>query len=165
MAKPLAALFLALWLYLPLAGSAAQPVRPTWNELTAVQRDILAPLQADWLEFSPEQRKRWVALADRYPKLKPAEQKRVQERMSEWAKLTPKQREAARARYRALSKLSPEQRNAVIKQWTESQEAQQAPVEPAATSPESAPADATSESTPRPDGAAGETPDRPTPTP
>ena len=49
--------------------------------------------------------------------------------MSDWAKLTPQQREAARARYRALSKLSPEQRRAVIKQWTESQEAQQAPAE------------------------------------
>jgi hypothetical protein len=85
--------------------------------------------------------------------------------MSEWAKLTPKQREAARARYRALSKLTPEQRNAVIKQWTESQEAQQVPAEAASTSPESAPSEATPESTSRPETGTGETTERPTPTP
>jgi len=82
---------------------------------------------------------RWLAVADRYPKMTPAEQKRVQERMQEWAKLTPQQREAARARYRALSKLTPEQRRSIVRQWTESQEAQQAlPVEtPPVETPES----------------------------
>jgi hypothetical protein len=39
--------------------------------------------------------------------------------------LTPQQRDAARKRYRALSRLTPEQRQAIIRQWTESQEAQQ----------------------------------------
>ena len=111
---------------------------------------------------SGEHRKRCVTLADRYSQLKPAEQKRVQERMSEWAKLTPAQREAARARYRALSKLPRDQRNAVIKQWTESQEAQQAPAEPTTAPTESAPAEATADSTTRPEAG---TADAPAPTP
>jgi len=83
-------------------------------------------------------------LADRYPRLSAAEQKRIQERMKDWAKLTPQQREAARARYRALSKLTPEQRSAIIKQWTESQEAQQTTAEQPAP-PESAPAETPTE--------------------
>ena len=165
MAKPLAALLLALCLCLPLGGLAAQAVRPGWNELTPAQRQILAPLQPQWGEFAAEQRKRWVALADRYPKLKPDEQKRIQDRMRDWAKLTPSQREAARARYRALSKLTPEQRNAIIKQWTESQEAQQTPAEPATAAAEGTPAESPADPTSRPEAANAETPERSAPPP
>jgi len=102
---------------------------------------VLAPLESEWPRINAEERKRWIAVADRYPKMTPAEQKRVQQRLQEWAKLTPQQREAARARYRALSKLTPEQRRNVIRQWTESQEAQQAL--PTETVPLVEPADGT----------------------
>ena len=130
MAAALSALALLLLIAAPVTALAAENPRPAWSELTPAQRKILAPLQQEWSNFSPMQRKRWIALADRYPRLSPAERKRIEERMQDWAKLTPQQREAARARYRALSKLTPEQRKAIIRQWTESQEAQQAlPVE------------------------------------
>jgi hypothetical protein len=132
MANPLATLALLLCCALPAPSLAAETIRPAWAELSTPQREVLAPLAPQWNVFSAEQRKRWIALADRYPKMTAAEQKRVQERMREWAKLTPQQREAARARYRALSKLNPEQRRAIVKQWTESQEAQQALPEPPA---------------------------------
>jgi uncharacterized RDD family membrane protein YckC len=125
MAPALAYLCLLFCLFLPPGAAAAEATRPAWSDLTASQRKILAPLQDEWPNISALQRKRWIALAERYPRMSEAEQKRIQNRMQDWAKLTPQQREAARARYRALSKLSPEQRRAIIKQWTESQEAQQ----------------------------------------
>ena len=132
MAAALASLVFLLCLTSPLGVMAAQATRPAWSDLTAPQRKILAPLQDEWPNISAIQRKRWIALADRYPRMSPAEQKRIQERMQDWAKLTPQQRDAARQRYRALSKLTPEQRRVIIKQWTDSQEAQQAlPVETA----------------------------------
>ncbi len=126
MAAALASLALLLCLVSPFGALAAEAVRPAWSDLTNAQRRILAPLENEWPNISAMQRKRWMALADRYPRMSPAEQTRIQERMRDWAKLTPQQREAARARYRALSKLTPEQRRAIIRQWTESQEAQQA---------------------------------------
>jgi hypothetical protein len=136
MANALAALALVVCCILPIDAYAAQTaVRPLWSDLTAAQRKVLAPLEPEWNRFPADQRKRWIALADRFPKLTPAEQKRVQERMRDWAKLTPQQRDTARARYRALSKLTPEQRRAIIKQWTDSQEAQQAESNPAAPEP------------------------------
>jgi hypothetical protein len=133
MAAALASLAFLLCLVPPLGAMAAEATRPAWSDLTAPQRRILAPLQDEWPHISAIQRKRWIALADRYPRMSPAEQKRIQERMHDWAKLTPQQRDAARQRYRALSKLTPEQRRTVIKQWTDSQEAQQAL--PAETAP------------------------------
>lgn len=126
MAKALATLAFFFCCALPTTTLAAEVVRLTWAELTVAQRRLLAPLESEWGRYSVEQRKRWIAVADRYPKMSPAEQKRVQVRMQEWAKLTPQQRETARARYRALSKLTPEQRRNIVRQWTESQEAQQA---------------------------------------
>ena len=126
MAKAYVSLALVLCFFLPPTVLAAESTRLIWSELSAAQRQILAPLEPDWARFGPDQRRRWIGLADRFPKLSAAEQKRIQERMQDWAKLSPQQRDAARARYRALSKLSPEQRREIIRQWTESQEAQQA---------------------------------------
>ena len=126
MAKAYVSIALVLCFAFPPTALAAEATRFIWSELNAAQRQVLAPLESDWANFGLDQRRRWIALADRYPKLSPAEQKRVQDRMQDWAKLTPQQRDAARARYRALSKLSPDQRREIIRQWTESQEAQQA---------------------------------------
>jgi hypothetical protein len=114
MAKALASLAFLICCALPVTTIAAEAVRLTWAELTVVQRRLLAPLESEWGRYSVEQRKRWLAVADRYPKMSPA-------------------------RYRALSKLTPEQRRSIVRQWTESQEAQQAlPVEtPPAETPES----------------------------
>jgi len=163
MAHPLATLALLLCCALPAPSFAAETLRPAWTELSTKQRDVLAPLAAQWSDFSADQRKRWIALADRYPKMSAAEQKRVQERMRDWAKLTPQQREAARARYRALSKLSPEQRRAIIRQWTESQEAQQALPNDTVPPPE-APAESPAAEPVRAEDAAAST-DKPTPAP
>jgi hypothetical protein len=135
MAKAHVALaYLLLCIALPVTAAAAESTRLAWSELSATHRQILSPLEADWPNLALDQRRRWIVFAERYPKLSAAEQKRSQERMRDWAKLTPKQREEARARYRALSKLTPEQRREIVRQWTESQEAQQAI--PAETTPQ-----------------------------
>jgi hypothetical protein len=107
-----------------------------------------------------------MALADRYPRMSPAEQKRIQERMQDWAKLSPQQREAARARYRALAKLTPEQRRAIIRQWTESQEAQQAlPAESVQPEATEAARSGETEGTKPPDTASGLAAEKPAATP
>jgi tRNA(Ile)-lysidine synthase TilS/MesJ len=168
MAAALASLALLLCLASPLDAYAAEAARPAWSDLTTAQRKILAPLQDEWPHISAAQRKRWMALADRYPRMSPAEQKRIQERMHDWAKLTPQQRDAARARYKALSKLTPEQRRTVIRQWTESQEAQQAlPAEtPPADSTETARSgEAPADGARPPETASGLAADKPAATP
>jgi len=71
--------------------------------------------------------------------------------MQDWAKLTPQQRDAARARYRALSKLTPEQRREIVRQWTESQEAQQALPTETTPLPEAAEATKSAETAPTAD--------------
>jgi len=126
MAHALAAVVLWLCSALWSPVDAADLRKPTWNELSQTQRQVLAPLAADWERIDPAVRRKWIALADRYPKLKADEQQRLQKRMTDWAKLSPEQRDQARTRYRALSKLPPEKRSEIIRQWNESQEAQQA---------------------------------------
>ena len=168
MAAALASLAFLVALASPLGAFAAEAARPAWSDLTGAQRKILAPLQDEWPNISAIQRKRWMALADRYPRMSPAEQKRIQERMRDWAQLTPQQREAARARYRALSKLTPEQRRAIIRQWTDSQEAQQAlpaEVAPAESTETARSGEAASEGAKPPETASGLVADKPAVTP
>jgi len=126
MAKALAPLVLWLCVAVSHPALSADIRRPIWAELSPAQKQVLSPLEPEWATLDVVRRKNWIAIADRYPKMTPEEQKRVQERMRAWAQLTPQQREAARARYRALSKLPPDKRQELIRQWTESQEAQQA---------------------------------------
>jgi hypothetical protein len=83
------------------AGSKADP---RWHELTAPQREILAPLAGEWDRLDGDSRKRWLGVAMRYPKMTPVGQKRVQTRMKKWAALTPQQREEARAKYKKMKR-------------------------------------------------------------
>ncbi|MCS6764951.1 MAG: DUF3106 domain-containing protein [Candidatus Protistobacter heckmanni] len=115
---------IALWAFLsaPAAQAGAPAHRastpaavkpatgPAWNDLSADQKQILAPLQPTWDGMTDIGRRKWVQIAQRYPKMKPEEQKKLQERMAAWSKLTPAQRQLARQNYQASRNLAPEAR-------------------------------------------------------
>ena len=105
-----------------LVAAAAPPAKgaPSWSELTAPQREALAPLAGEWDKLGAEERKEWLGVAKRYPKMTPTGKKRVQTRMSKWAALTPQQREQARENYRKM-KESRRKKKDLGKQWSEYQ--------------------------------------------
>jgi len=114
----------ALLLALAAPASAGVPSlkQPEWMELSAQQREILAPLSIEWDQFASYRRKKWLGVARRYPSLSPTEQRRLQRRMQAWVKLTPEQREQARARFKTLEKAPPEQRQTIKQKWQEYEE-------------------------------------------
>lgn len=115
-----------LWLILLLAligpvhaVGQVLAVAPKWSELTAQDRQILAPLAADWDALESRPKAKWLGVAKRYPSMTPEEQERVQTRMKDWAKLTPEQRAKAREQYRSMRKSPPEEREALKNRWKE----------------------------------------------
>ncbi len=117
MRRAIVALFTAF--LLASAGAAAQQAAPSplWQQLSAAQRDVLAPLGGDWNNLDDERRRKWLNLAARYPSMTPDEQARMRARMSYWASLSPKERVEARERYKRLQAMPPDQREALAKQW------------------------------------------------
>jgi hypothetical protein len=85
---------------------------PDWNELTAGQRQALAPLQQQWPSIDGPRRAKWLELAARFPSLPAAEQARVQGRMTEWTRLTPAERGRARANFQEAKQVPPQDRQA-----------------------------------------------------
>ncbi len=114
-------LAVALWLASPLGHAVIVPPlsQPSWSELSADQKRILAPLSTEWDKMDGFRRKKWVGIAQRYQFMSPDEQARVQRRMTEWAKLTPDERKRARDKYRSLQKAPPEKKEAVKLKWQE----------------------------------------------
>ena len=91
-----------------VAAAPKAEAKPTWAELTAPQRQSLAPLAASWNTLTEAHKRKWLALSQNYPNLPPAEQARVHSRMAEWAALSPQQRTTARLNF-AESKNVPAQ--------------------------------------------------------
>lgn len=114
----------ALWLASPLSHAVIAPPlpQPSWSELNAEQKRVLAPLAGEWDKMDGFPRKKWLGIAQRYPSLSPDEQVRVQKRMTDWAKLTPEERKRAREKYRSLQKAPPEKKEAVKLKWQEYEE-------------------------------------------
>lgn len=100
-----------------LGGSTLS--KPLWKELSAAQKQALAPLSPEWDKMSELAKKKWLGIADRYATMKPDEQARLQERMRDWVKLTPEQRMAARENYAKSTQLKPEHKSA---QWQQYQQ-------------------------------------------
>lgn len=86
--------------------------RPRWNELTAAQRQALAPLAAEWNGLDGIRKKKWLEIAERYARMAPEDQQRLQARMQEWTQLTPEQRRTARESYVRAKKLDAGQKSA-----------------------------------------------------
>ncbi|MCK9381717.1 MAG: DUF3106 domain-containing protein [Sulfuritalea sp.] len=117
-------LAVALWLASPLGHAVILPplAQPSWTELNAEERRILAPLATQWDKMTGFHRKKWLGIAQRYPTLSAEEQARLQRRMTDWAKLTPDERKRARDKYKSLQKDAPEKKEAVKQKWEEYKE-------------------------------------------
>lgn len=117
-------LAVAFWLAFPPSHAAIVPPlsQPSWSELTAEQKRVLAPLSSEWDSMEGFRRKKWLGIAQRYQSMAPGEQARMQRRMTDWAKLTPDERKRARDKYRSLQKASAEKKEAVKLKWQEYKE-------------------------------------------
>ena len=111
----------ALWLGASVSDAAIVPPlsQPSWTELNAEQKRVLAPLAGEWDKMEGFRRKKWLGIAQRYQGLSLDEQARLQRRMTTWAKLTPDERKRARDQYKSLQKAPPEKKEAVILKWQE----------------------------------------------
>ena len=105
------------------APAYSQPIGkgPNWSELSAQDRQVLAPLASDWDKLDLLRKNKWLAMANRYRTLPPAEQQRIQERMQGWAKLSSQERQAARENFKGLKQLPPEKRKELRNKWIEYQ--------------------------------------------
>ncbi|WP_311223937.1 MULTISPECIES: DUF3106 domain-containing protein [unclassified Acidovorax] len=92
----------------------AQPVGPSWSQLTTAQREALAPLAERWPVLSEVQKRHWLNLAGGFKSLAPEEQVKMVERMTDWASLSTQQRSQARLNYAATAKLAPDSK---VAQW------------------------------------------------
>ena len=121
MARTLAVVTVALGLLVFQPAHAVVPPikQPSWVELSADQREVLAPLAGEWDQFEYSRRKKWLGIAERYPAMKSEEQARVQRRMLEWVKLSPEERKLAREKYKKLQKAPPERKETVKQKWQE----------------------------------------------
>ena len=89
---------LALLLAAP-AGAGPLTLRsPAWADLSAGDKQILAPLAPEWDKLDAQRKQKWLGIAKRYPAMPPPQQQRVQDQMSAWARLTPDERRVARDR-------------------------------------------------------------------
>lgn len=105
----------------PVLAGLPQLEQPSWEHLSAEQRDILKPLAEDWSAMDAFRRKKWIGIAQRYPDMSVAEQASMQRNMREWALLTPEERKAAREKFKKLKKVTPEQQQSVKLKWEEYQ--------------------------------------------
>jgi Protein of unknown function (DUF3106) len=105
------------------APAHSQVIRngPNWSELSAQDRQVLAPLASDWDKLDLLRKNKWLAMAKRYPTLPAAEQQRIHERMPGWAKLSSQERQAAREKFKGLKQLPAEQRKELPNKWMEYQ--------------------------------------------
>ena len=102
---------------------AAAPKKPlTWSELSAEEREVLAPLESHWTDMTTSRKNKWVGIARKYKTLRPAEQENVKARMAEWASLTPTDRQSARNRFKNIEKMPPDKKVKLTDKWVEYQQ-------------------------------------------
>lgn len=94
------------------ASRQARPGGPAWTELTADQRQSLAPLADSWPQISEAQKRKWIALAGNFNRMSAQEQAKLHSRMAEWAALSPQQRAQARLNFGETQQLSAEEKRA-----------------------------------------------------
>lgn len=111
------ALNLAIAIEPPTTAIIGTPPQPGWSQLSAQQREILAPLSSDWDSLENIRKRKWLAIADRYPTMKRDEQQRMQDRMREWASLSPAERAKVRDSYKDFKQLPPEQKQVIRQKW------------------------------------------------
>jgi len=99
------------------AGAAHTTNHPTWRELSAEQREALAPLAGDWEKLDANRKRKWLEIAAKYPNMSPEGKQRLHERMPQLARLTPEQRETARDNFRKAYSLPSDRRQALTQKY------------------------------------------------
>lgn len=123
LSRPASTLLMAAGLAIVTAGTAwsqaivQAPIRiaqdgPSWNNLTAAQRQALHPLQDDWSEIDADHKQKWLEVGARFPSMTEDERRRVQVRMAEWARLSPIERGRARLNFQQAKQVPAEDRQA-----------------------------------------------------
>ncbi len=93
------------------------PPQPAWQQLSAQQKLVLAPLVKDWDKMENLRKRKWLGIAERFPAMNSDQQARIQQRMREWASLTPEQRAKVRDTYKDFTQLPDEQKRVVREKW------------------------------------------------
>lgn len=101
----------------PGKPAAAAVARPAWHELSAAQKEALAPLAKDWDGFDRDRKLKWLEVAKKYPSLSADGKQRIHERMAEFVKLSPEQRRNVRENFRKAYELPLDQRQALIQEY------------------------------------------------
>ena len=99
------------------AAAAAKATKPAWSELTAAQKEALAPLAKDWNGFDGDRKQKWLEVAKKYPHLSADGKARMHQRMAEFVKLSPEQRRNVRENFRKAYELPIDQRQALIQEY------------------------------------------------
>lgn len=89
---------------------APTQTKPAWKDLTAAQRQALAPLAPHWDRLGEERKLKWLVISKSYPSLSPDEQAKVHRRMSRWVTLSQQERTQARQNFKEIKTLTPEQK-------------------------------------------------------
>lgn len=101
----------------PAFGGVAVLRPPSWVDLTAKQKQILAPLAVEWDRMEELRQRKWLGIAERYISMTPEEQARVQKRIQAWARLSPEERRKAREQFKSMQKDPPEKKEELKQKW------------------------------------------------
>jgi len=113
----------ALSAFALLVGSAAvaqvgaPTTDPGWAQLSAQQREALAPLAGQWATMPADSKRKWLEIATKYPQLSPEGKAKMQSRMAEFARLTPEQRRTTRENFQRAYELPLENRESAVQQF------------------------------------------------
>jgi len=84
--------------------------KPEWQELTAAQKQALAPLTQLWPSMTEAHKRKWLALSQNFAQLPDADKNTLQSRMREWAALSSQQRAQARLNFADAKQLPQDER-------------------------------------------------------
>lgn len=95
----------------PVASPQKTPdTKPHWQELSASQKNALAPLAQLWPSMTEAHKRKWLALSHNFSQLSEPDQSTLQGRMREWAALSAQQRAQARLNFAGAQKLPQDER-------------------------------------------------------
>ena len=90
----------------------------SWDSLTPVQKESLAPLENTWGQLSAAQKRKWLVVAGKMEQMSPEKKERFRNHIRDWLNLTPEQRRLARQNYLGFRNLNPERKS---QKWQEYQ--------------------------------------------
>lgn len=130
-------LLAACWMRAHAAESVG--AKPTWQQLTPMQKEALGPLQSEWERFNADRKRKWLNIAARYPAMSSQQRATLHRRMSEWVRMTPQQRRLARENFLATGKAPLDSRKQAWERYQKLPEAEKRRLAHEAKSPPKAP--------------------------